>query len=189
MNAVPHLCAAALLVAMTPMAAARNFPQDTPPAAGSEAGPSEAGKSSSQPGANNPADSKLRQEIDQAVDAIRSYSAERRDEAAANARRAAEDLDRQMARLQERTDQSWNRMSQAARTRSQATMAGLRQRRNAMAEWYGGMRHSSTAAWAEVRSGFVTSYHELADALRKARADFDKDEKDRAAGTSPRDTP
>ena len=55
-------------------------------------------------------------------------------------------------------------------------MADLRQRRNALAEWYGGMRHSSTAAWGEVRTGFVSSYHELAAALRKARAEFAKEE-------------
>lgn len=40
------------------------------------------------------------------------------------------------------------------------------------------MRHSSTAAWGEVRNGFVKTCHELADAIRKARDEFDKDSKD-----------
>lgn len=179
MNGIPRVCVAALLVAMMASAAAGTQAQDAPPAS-----PPEAGKSTEQADADNPPATRLREEIDQAVDAIRGYSAERRDEAAASARRAADDLDRQMARLQERTDQRWARMNQAARSRSQATMADLRKRRNAMAEWYGGIRHSSTAAWSEVRSGFVTSYHELADALRKARAEFEQDEKD---GAAPRD--
>lgn len=176
MNGIPHLCTAALLVAVMPMAAARSSSQEAPPAAAPEAG-----QATDQPTTTSPPGSKLRREVEQAVDAIRSYSAERREEAVASARRAAEDLDRQIARLQEQTGQSWGRMSQAARTRSQATMADLQKRRNALAEWVGGMRHSSTVAWGEVKGGFVNSYHELADALRKARTEFDQDEKDRAA--------
>lgn len=110
------------------------------------------------------------------VDAIRGYSAERREEAMANARRAAAELDEQMEQLQARMDAGWSRMSEASRARSRQAMADLRERRNAMAEWYGGLRHGSAEAWGEVRSGFVKSYHELADALRSARASFDQDE-------------
>jgi hypothetical protein len=59
-------------------------------------------------------------------------------------------------------------------------MADLRKRRNQLAEWYGGMRHSSVDAWGEVKSGFVTSYHDLADAMRNAREQFDQDRSDEA---------
>lgn len=176
MNGIPHLCAVALLVTVMPMAAAQSPAQVPPPS-----DPPKAGQPQDEPAKNSPKSSQVKEEVDQAVDAFRTYSADRRDEAVANARRAAEDLDRQMEQLQEQMDQRWGRMSQAARTRSQATMADLRKRRNAMAEWYGGMRHSSTAAWGEVRVGFVKSYHELADAMRKARTEFEQDDKDRAA--------
>ena len=106
------------------------------------------------------------------VEALREITAERRDEAVASARRAADDLDRQMERLQQQMDEGWDRMSQATRARSRSMMADLRQRRNALAEWVGGMRHGSNAAWADVRGGFVKSYQELAEAMRKARAEF-----------------
>ncbi len=182
MNGIPHLCAVALLMTVMPMAAAQSSAQEPPPA-----DPPKAEQPQNEPAKSNPRDSQLRKEVDQKVDAIRTYSAERRDEAVANGRRAAEDLDRQMERLQGQMDQGWDRMSQAARTRSQATMADLRKRRNALAEWYGGMRHSSTAAWSEVRGGFVKSYHELADAMRKAKAEFEQDDKNRAADKPPRD--
>lgn len=177
MNAIPRLSAAAVLTIIMPLAAAQGASQKPPPAA-----PSTAEQSKSQP-AKPPQKSTstpVRKEIDQAVDAIRTYSAERRTEALANARRASDDLDRQMERLQQQTDQAWNRMSQASRTRSQATMADLRKRRNALAEWVGGMRHSSATAWGEVRAGFVKSYHELANAVRKAREELEKSrEKDK----------
>lgn len=116
------------------------------------------------------------------VDAIRGYSAERREEAMANARRAAAELDQQMEQLQARMDAGWSRMSEASRSRSQQAMADLRRRRNAMAEWYGGLRHGSAEAWAEVRSGFVRSYHELADALVSARQRFEQDQDEGDAG-------
>lgn len=176
MNGFPHLGAAVLLLAVMPMAVAQSPAQEVPPAAAPKALPA-----TSPPATPSPPGSQTRREVDQAVDAIRNYSAGLRDQAVANARRAAEDLDGQMARLQAQTDQRWDRMSQAARTRSQATMADLRQRRNALAEWYGGMRHSSTAAWDEVKAGFVTSYGELANALRRARAEIGQGEKDDAA--------
>lgn len=169
MNAISRLLAAGLLMTLTPLAVAQSTGQKPPPA---------------QPEAAQAQDAKgsddISKEVRHTVDAIRAYTAERRAEAVADAKRAAEDIDRQMQRLQEQTDQRWNRMSQKAKTRSQATMADLRKRRNALAEWTGGMRHSSTAAWGEVRGGFVKSYQELADAMRKARAEFDKDNKRQA---------
>ena len=172
MNTIARTSAAALLVAVMPMAAAQSSPQnpqDSPPAEQVQEDPAK----DTQEGVG------IRKEIDQTVDAIRSYSAERRTEAMANAKRGIEDLDRQMQLLQERMDQRRGRMSQSARSRSEATMADLRERRNTLAEWYGGLRHSSTAAWGEVRAGFVKSYHDLADAMRKANEVFEQDRQDK----------
>lgn len=179
MKGITHLCAVALLVVAIPMAAAQSSTEKAPPAPAPETEQPE-----NEPARSDPTDSEFKREVDERVDAIRAYSEERRDEAVANARRAAEDLDLKMAGLQQTMDQRWIQMSEKARTRSQATMANLRQRRNALAEWYGGMRHSSSAAWSDVKGGFVRSYHELADAMREARAEFeqeDEESKDPAA--------
>lgn len=174
MNAIAHVAGAALLVAAMPVALAQSAAQEPP------ADPPAAGQPKDAPASEAQGSGDIGKEVERTVDAIRAYSAERRAEAVADAKRAADDLDRQTQRLQEQMDQRWGRMSQAARARSQATMADLRQRRNALAEWYGGLRHGSTAAWGEIRSGFVRSYHELADAVRRARAEFDRDNKDDA---------
>lgn len=170
MSAIERHLAAALLIIFVPLAAAQTEAQKPPP------DPPPARQAKDAEGSGD-----VSKEVAHTLDAIRAYSAERRAEALADAKRAAADLDRQMQRLQEQTDQRWERMNQAARTRSQATMADLRKRRNALAEWSGGMRHSSTAAWAEVRGGFVKSYRELADAIRAAKAEFDKDSPDEGA--------
>lgn len=165
MNPILRVSAAALLMAVMPLTAAQTAakkPPDPPQAAHPE-GPQGSGD--------------ISKEVGHTLDAIRTYSVERRAQAVADASRATEVLDRQMQRLQEQTDQRWDRMNRTTKARSQATMADLRNRRNALAEWSGGMRHSSAAAWTEVRGGFVKSYRELAEAMRKARAEFDKDSK------------
>jgi hypothetical protein len=153
-----------LLVALAPLVNAQDASkpaQSTPP--------------QTEPAAPAPAQGeKAKKELDEAVDAIRDYSIDRRDEAMASARQSTEVLDKRIEAMQSQMENGWARMSQATRTRSEQTMTDLRKRRNQLSEWYGGMRHSSVDAWGEVKSGFVTSYHDLADAMRKAREQFDQ---------------
>lgn len=132
--------------------------------------------------AHKPVDSEKQQreqvkkEVDEAADAIRDYSIERRKEAVDRARKSLTEADRRMDRLDAQMNERWERMSEAARKRSQEAMSDLHRRRNDVAEWTGGMRHSSDEVWEDVKSGFIKSYHELADALQKARAQFDRDQ-------------
>jgi hypothetical protein len=170
MNTTSRICAVALLVALAPLVNAQDASkpaQSTPP--------------QTEPAAPAPTQGeKAKKEVDKAVDAIRDYSIERRDEAMASARQSTEALDQRIEAMQSQMEDGWSRMSQATRTRSEQTMADLRKRRNQLAEWYGGMRHSSVDAWGEVKSGFVTSYHDLAEAMHKAREQFDQERSDEA---------
>lgn len=117
----------------------------------------------------------VRKEVDEALDAIRGYSVERRDEALARARTALQETDRDLRELQARSDAQRERLGDAARARRDEAMADLRERRNQLAEWTGALQHGSTQAWAEVKDGFVRSYRELADALAKAQAQFEQE--------------
>ncbi|WP_159016256.1 hypothetical protein [Cognatiluteimonas profundi] len=147
-------CAIALMIASVPMAWAQD-----------------ADKKAAQPEAQAQ-DTTAAKEEKSPVDAVRDYSVERRSEAVAAARRATDELDTQMERLQTQTSEGWSRMSTATRERSRKEMADLQARRNTLAEWVGGMKHGSAGAWTEVKTGFGKSYDELASALRKARAEF-----------------
>lgn len=118
---------------------------------------------------------------------IRGYTVERRQEAVAAARRATDDMDRQMERLQTQMSEGWSRMSSASRDRSAKAMEDLRTRRTALAEWVGGLKHGSSGAWTEVKSGFARSYDELAVALRKARAEFEQARQEKAPASKPAD--
>lgn len=116
----------------------------------------------------------MRREVSEAVEAIRSYSIERRKEAVAEARKAMEDADRRSERLQAVMVGRWDRMDAAARQRSQDAMADLRRRRNELGEWAGGMKHGSREAWDEVKAGFIRSYRDFIDALESARRQDEK---------------
>lgn len=118
----------------------------------------------------------VQREVDEALEAIRGYSLERRKEALARAGDSMQEADRRIERLDMEMNERWNRMDAATRQRSRVAMAELRQRRNDVAEWTGAMRHGSGERWNEVKAGFAASYGRLSAALRKVRAQFDRDE-------------
>lgn len=120
-------------------------------------------------------------EAREAVDRLRGYSVARREEAVAQARQSAEQLDRQISQLQTDVQTRWDSLGQDVRSSMGAAMADVTTRRTQLAEWYGGMRHGSDQAWDEVRGGFVASYHELSDAFRRAKARFDEARRQPAA--------
>ena len=65
-------------------------------------------------------------------------------------------------------------MSQAVRDKNREMMNKLNKEREVVAEWYGGLRHSSTAAWEDVKKGFADSYDRLDKAFQDAKKNFMK---------------
>jgi hypothetical protein len=114
----------------------------------------------------------VREEISEALQAIGSYSAEQRDAAVAKAQEALAKTDARIEQLQQRIDQNWQHMNQAAREQARDTLKVLQQQRTDIAEWYGGLKHSSAKAWEEIKQGFAKSYSALEKSLEKAREDF-----------------
>jgi small-conductance mechanosensitive channel len=108
----------------------------------------------------------------QALQAISSYTADQRDEAVRKAKEALDDLDTRIDRMESQLDQKWDQMDQSARTQARETLTALQKQRTAVAEWYGGLEHSSRNAWEDVKAGFLKSYHELRDTLEKASGEF-----------------
>ncbi len=114
----------------------------------------------------------VNQEVKEALEAVRDYSADRRDEAVKKVRIAIDDLDRRVEDIESRVEEQWNQMDQSARKQAQATLRTLREKRTELAEWYGGMRHSSASAWEHVKQGFLDSYEALSEAYDKAVKEF-----------------
>lgn len=111
----------------------------------------------------------VRAEIDDALRAIGSYSAEQRDVAVLKAKQALVKTDIYIEQLQHQLDQNWQLMNQQARAKARAALNALQQQRNDLAEWYGGLKHSSASVWDEIKRGFSNSYEELGRSLEKVR--------------------
>jgi len=110
----------------------------------------------------------LQKKVEDAVQAIKSYSAAQRDQAVEKAKAILDDFDTQVNELESRLSQKWDKMDQAARQDAMSAMTSLRKQRNKAAEWYGGLKHGSSEAWEDVKTGFSKSSHDLGDAFRKA---------------------
>jgi hypothetical protein len=103
---------------------------------------------------------------------IKGYTVTQRDEAVKSAKAALDELDASIQRLERKIASDWDKMDEAARRKARATLDALHRQRNELAEWYGGLKHSSAEAWDEVKNGFSKSYDALRGAFGKARKAF-----------------
>ena len=106
--------------------------------------------------------------VDETGQAIKNYTLAQRDEALKKAKAALDDLDARIGRMERKLDNEWDRADQAARKKARATLNALRRERNEVAEWYGGLKHSSAESWEQVKAGFVKSYEALKKSFSKA---------------------
>lgn len=114
----------------------------------------------------------VKKKVAETVQAIKSYSVDQRDQAVQKAKVALEDFDARINDLESQLVQRWDQMGQAARQEASSSMASLRKQRNAVAEWYGGLKHGSKQAWEDVKAGFSKSCHDLGGAFNKAYQDL-----------------
>jgi len=115
----------------------------------------------------------VQQEWSEAVESLQGYSVSQREAAVEKAGAALDEMDERIEVLQQRTVDEWESLSAETREARMAALQELVKQREAMAEWYGGMKHSSAQAWAEVREGFVESYDILQDAWADAAEEFE----------------
>jgi DNA anti-recombination protein RmuC len=117
----------------------------------------------------------VKQKAAETYEALKNYTLEQQDEAVAAAEKKLTTLDEQIDVLQNDLDARWQTMSQTTREKTREIIRKLNKEREDVAEWYGGMRHSSAEAWEEVKKGFADSYDRLERAFQDAKKDFDKD--------------
>ena len=110
--------------------------------------------------------------VDEAGQAIKNYTVAQRDEASKKAKAALDDLDVRIGRMERKVDNEWDRLDQATRKKTRATLDALRRERNVAAEWYGGLKHTSAESWEQVKAGFVKSYEVLKESFTKAAKEF-----------------
>src|ERR1041385_3561847 len=104
--------------------------------------------------------------------AIKDYTLAQRDEAVKRAKAALDDADTRIRRMERKLDHEWDGMDQAARRKSRAALNALRRERGELAEWYGGLKHSSAESWEPVKGGLVKSYEVLRKFFAHAREEL-----------------
>jgi len=117
----------------------------------------------------------INQQTRELLHSLKSYSAEQRDQAIAEADDVLEKLDERISVLHENMVDQWQQMDQAARDNAQATLRALRKQRTQVAEWYGSLKTSSAGAWAQIMQGFSEAYGNLHEAWGKAEQEFNKE--------------
>jgi hypothetical protein len=115
----------------------------------------------------------VKRQLADAARALREYSAEQRDEAVKKTKPALDALDARLDRLEQQTKAKWAEMDEAAREKAAATLEALRRQRNTVAEWYGGLQHSSQEAWERTKKGFSDAYDALKGSWEKAEKDLE----------------
>lgn len=114
----------------------------------------------------------VKQEVGEAAEAIKHYSADQRDAAVSKAKAVMDAMDAKIDKLETSIHKQWGKMDQAARRRAQASLDDLKRQRKHMAESYGALKRSSAGAWEHVKQGFADSYADLHDAWQKAEQEF-----------------
>mgnify|MGYP001085747996 CR=1 FL=1 len=113
----------------------------------------------------------IKKESRELLQTIRSYSADKKDEAVEKAKEGLDTLDGRIERLEARISKNWDSMSETARQQARDNLKVLRQQRNKLAEWYGSMKTGSADAWEQIKKGFSEAYRTLEESWEKSEKD------------------
>ncbi len=114
----------------------------------------------------------IKEETQDLLQSIGSYTADKKDEAVQKAKESLNKLDNRIDALEARIDKNWDEMSEAAREQARENHRALRKQRNQVAEWYGSMKTSSADAWDRMKNGFSDAYKALADAWEESEEEY-----------------
>lgn len=112
------------------------------------------------------------QEVKKAVEAIKAYSADQKDEAVKKGKAVLDNLDGRIEQMESRLKKEWDQMGDSARKTAKTSLEAVKKQRDEVAKWVGSMKQSSAGAWEDVKKGFVESYQALANSFDKAADKF-----------------
>lgn len=115
----------------------------------------------------------VQEEATEAMQALAEYSAQERDQALSAAREAMAQLDQEIDAREETLRDQWADMSTSAREQAKASLAQLRDTRNALGERYGALESGMDSAWDELKAGFAAAYEEVVKAWESSGSSSD----------------
>ncbi len=119
----------------------------------------------------------VKKETKELLNTLQQYTVDQRDLAVKEAEQGLKKLDGRIDELENRVDNNWDNMNQAARQKARASLKALRQQRNNLAEWYGSFKNSSAGAWEQMKKGFSDAYQAMSDSWEKAIDEYNTDNK------------
>lgn len=110
----------------------------------------------------------VKEEISETLDAIKDYSADKRDEAVTAGSALIDKLDARIEALERKAENASDSVSDATREQWKDTKAGLVKMREKAAMQLASMRESSTDAWSKAKHGFSEAVDDLGEAIEDA---------------------
>lgn len=115
---------------------------------------------------------KVKEEAKNFIKALKDYTAEQQDDAIGKAKDALDNMDERLDALEKLIDEKWDEMDKTAREKARANLKALRKKRTQVAERYGSLKNSSSAAWEHMKQGFSEAYEALYDAWEKSASEY-----------------
>jgi len=98
----------------------------------------------------------VKKEVGEAVDTIKSYSIEKKDEAVTKAKQALDNFDARM--------EKWE---QNAKEKKEKAVAQLKEKRRQVAERYEEMKRATKENWEKTKSRFLKDYQEMEEEYKE----------------------
>jgi len=125
-----------------------------------------------QPATGNPDSGKtVRQKAAETVDAIKSYSVEKKDEAVKKAKEALDDFDAREDRLEQRIKEKKSEWSAKIAKKKEEELAELKKMREEVVARYEKLKAASKQTWETTKHAFIRSYYRLIHKLDKVNSD------------------
>lgn len=131
------------------------------------------------PAAQMPDEKTTAEEVDKkvkdALDALKSYSAEKKDEATERMRGLMQDMDARIARLQTDLETRRQALSESARRQTEETLESLKRQREELSGHYDKLKQGSAKAWEDIKKGFSRAFESFRKSLKTAEEEAAKD--------------
>lgn len=113
-------------------------------------------------------------ELDDAYDAIKNYTIDKKDQFVAWSNKRMEKLDKKIADLKQDIDEAGDE----AKKNWKETLAALKKERQQLGKKLEAVKASSSEAWADVKWGFSAAYEKLEQAYENAADKFEDEGED-----------
>ena len=117
----------------------------------------------------------LDKKVKEALEALKTYSAEKKDEAAEHMQSLMQDMDGRIARLQADLDEKRKALSESARRTTEETLEALKQQRDELSGHYDKLKQGSAKAWEDIKQGFSEAMESFRKSLQSAEEEVQKE--------------